>query len=221
MHEPIHQYLPQSLCTWVEQRYYAQINAQARFEVLIEDPRFWQAPRAHVGMYSDHGVIHVRDVARQIVQLLGTIHGMLIPTRRPERFDPFMKGYGVTIAYLHDIGMVDFSPLGRSMHPEYAAQAVFTAQFDPWIETLVAENVGGMVARLQSLARSGALAQPPEIVLREMLALSMAHSKSKVPIAVLNDRATLRAIAQHSVGTALPTLYSRQQHAKGIASPDL
>jgi hypothetical protein len=220
MHEPIHQYLPESLRTWVEQRYYAQINAQARFEVLIGDQRFWEAPRAHVGLYSDHGVVHVRDVARQIVQLLDDIHGLLIPTRPPERFDPFMKGYGVTLAYLHDIGMVDFSPLGRSMHPEYAAQAVFTAPFDAWIETLVAQNVGGMAARLQSLARSGALDQPPEIVLREMLALSMAHSKSKVPISVLNDRATLRAIAQNSVGTDLPTLYFRQQQAKGIASPE-
>jgi hypothetical protein len=30
MQEPIHKYLPESLCAWVEQRYYAQINAQAR-----------------------------------------------------------------------------------------------------------------------------------------------------------------------------------------------
>src|ERR671933_431873 len=217
MQEPFHEYLPESLCTWVEQRYYAQVNAQARFEVLIDDPRFWEAPRAHVGLFSDHGVVHVRDVARQILLLLDNIHGMLIPTRPPERFDPFMKGYGVTLAYLHDIGMVDFSAFGRSMHPEYAAQAVFTAPFDPWIETLVASNAGGMAARLQSLARSGALAQPPEIVLREMLALSMAHSKSKVPVSVLNDRASLRAIVQKSVGTDLPTLYFRQQQAKGIA----
>ena len=220
MHEPFHEYLPESLCAWVEQRYYAQINAQACFEVLIGDQRFWEAPRAHVGLYSDHGVVHVRDVARRIVQLLDDIHGMLIPTRPPERCDPFMKGYGVTLAYLHDIGMVDFSAFGRSMHPEYAAQAVFSAAFDAWIDALLAHNVGGMAARLQSLARSGALAQPPEIVLREMLALSMAHSKSKVPIVVLNDRATLRAIAQNSVGTDLPTLYFRQQQAKGIASPE-
>jgi hypothetical protein len=163
-------------------------------------------------------VVHVRDVARQIVLLLDGIHGMLIPTRSSERFDPFMKGYGVTLAYLHDIGMVDFSAFGRAMHPEYAAQAVFTAPFDPWIETLVAENIGGMAARLRALARSGALAQPPEIVLREMLALSMAHSKSKVPIAVLNDRVALRAIAQNSVGTDLSTLYLRQQQAKGITN---
>jgi hypothetical protein len=218
MHMSIHQYLPESLCTWVEQRYYAQINAQARFEVLMNDQRFWEAPRAHVGLYSDHGVFHVRDVACQIVQLLDDIHGMLIPTRPPERFDHFMKGYGVILAYLHDIGMVDFSPFGRSMHPEYAAQAVFSAPFDAWLDALVADNVGGMAARLQSLARSGALTQPPEIVLREMLALSMAHSKSKVPISVLNDRATLRAIAQDTVGTDLPTLYFRQRQADGIAS---
>ena len=75
-----------------------------------------------------------------------------------------------------------------------------------------------MAARLESLARSGALAQPPEIVLREMLALSMAHSKSKVPIAVLNDRPTLRAVAQNSIGTDLSTLYARQQRRKGIGT---
>lgn len=208
-------YLPEALCSWIEQRYYAQVNAQARFELLIDDPRFWEAPRAHVGLYSDHGVVHVRDVARQIVVLLDDIHGLLIPARPPERFDPFMKGYGVALAYLHDIGMVDFSAFGRSMHPEYAAQAIFSPAFDAWIETLIAENAGGMAGRLAALARGGALAQPPEIVLREMLALSMAHSKSKVPIAVLNDRATLRAVAQRSVGTDLPTLYARQQQAKG------
>jgi hypothetical protein len=217
MHEPFHEYLPESLCAWIEQHYYAQVNHQARFELLIDDQRFWEAPRAHVGMYSDHGVVHVRDVARQIVLLLDTIHGMLIPKRPPERLDPFMKGYGVALAYLHDIGMVDFSPIGRSMHPEYAAQTVFTVRFDPWIETLIAENVGGMAARLQSLAHRGALAQPPQIVLREMLALSMAHSKSKVPIAVLNNRAALRAIAQQSVGTELQTLYSRQRQGASIA----
>lgn len=218
MHELIHQHLPESLCSWIEQRYYAQINAQARFEVLIGEERFWEAPRAHVGLYSDHGLVHVRDVARQIILLLDNIHGVLIPTRPPERFDAFMKGYGVTVAYLHDIGMVDFSPFGRSMHPEYAAQAVFSAPFDPWIEALMAQNIGGMAARLQSLARSGALAQPPEIVLREMLALSMAHSKTKLPIAVLNDRAILRAVAQTSVGTDLSALYVRQPQAKAINS---
>jgi hypothetical protein len=218
MQEAIYHYLPEALCSWIEQRYYAQINAQARFEVLIGEQRFWEAPRAHVGLYSDHGVVHVRDVARQIIRLLDNINGVLIAPRPRERLASFMKGYGVALAYLHDIGMIDFSAFGRAMHPEYAAQAVFTAAFDPWIEALVAQNTGGIAARLQSLARGAALAQPPEIVLREMLALSMAHSKSKVPIAVLNDRKTLRAIAQSSVGTDLQTLYASQQRAKGSAN---
>lgn len=214
IHDPFSAYLPASLRNWMEQRYYAKVNAQARFEVLIRDPLFWEAPRANVGLFSDHGVVHVRDVAHQIVHLLDIIHGLLIPARPPERFEPFMKSYAVTLAYLHDIGMVDFSSFGRSMHPEYAAQAVFTPAFDEWIETLVAENVGGMISRLRLLERSGALTQPPELVLREMLALSLAHSKSKVPVAALNDRATLRAIVQQSVGTDLPALYVQQQ-AKG------
>lgn len=221
MHEPFHEYLPARLCTWIEQHYYAQVNARARFELLIDDPAFWDAPRAHVGLFSDHGVVHVRDVARQIASLIDDIHGLLIPKRSPERLDPFMKGYGVTLAYLHDIGMIDFSAIGRAMHPEYAAQAVFSPAFEEWVESIIAENIGGMIARLRSMAESGALTQPPEIVLREMLSLSLGHSKSKVPITILNDRTRLRAAAQESIATDLPMLYARQQQAKGhtISAP--
>ena len=54
---------------------------------------------------------------------------MLIPERGPLRLD-FMKGYGVMVAYNHDIGMRDFSPFGRAMHPEFATQEVFGAAYD-------------------------------------------------------------------------------------------
>jgi len=213
-------YLPESVRVWLETHYYARVNAQARMESVIREPSFWEGPAKHVALFSDHGVIHVRDVARQILQVLEAIHGVLIPARPPERFDDFMKGYGVSLAYLHDIGMADFSAFGRAMHPEFAAQAVFTPEFDEVVESIWTQDCGGITGRLWSLARAGTLAQPPELVLRELLALSMGHSKSKVPVAVLNDPALLRAVIQTCVGTDLPTLYPlRKTIASGQPIP--
>ena len=213
-------YLSEKNRNWLEERYYARVNAQARFEQAIRDPRFWSEGGRHLAMFSDHGVVHVRDVARQILQVLEAINGVLIPARPPTRLDFFMKGYGVMAAYLHDIGMADFSAFGRAMHPEFAAQAVFTPEFDNLIEAIWAENSGNVAWRLLTLARAGMLNQTPEIVLRELLALSICHSKSKVPITVLNDSAALRSTMQTRVGTDLRLLYRQQQAEKSGTAPD-
>lgn len=211
-------YMPEPLRAWLEQRFYARVNAQARFDVLIHDQDFWESAGKHVGFFSDHGVVHVRDVACQIVRVLDTIGGVLVPLRPAERFHGFMKSYGVMLAYLHDIGMVDFSLFGRAMHPEYAAQAVFSAEFD-WLVDALWDADGAVGARLRQLAEDGALEQPPKLVFRELLALSMAHSKSKVPVAMLNDRGGLRALLQRSIGTDLQALYhDRQQRSVGGAA---
>jgi len=210
-------YLSEKVRAWLEQRYYAQVNAQATFDHAIHDPDFWRGPAKHVALFSDHGVVHVRDVAHQILQVLDAIHGVLIPDRARHRLDFFMRGYGVMAAYLHDIGMADFSAFGRAMHPEFAAQAVFTPEFDKPVETIWAENCGNVAWRLMTLSRVGALEQAPEIVLRELLALSACHSKSKVPVAVLNGPVALRALMQASVGTHLRRLYEQQQAVKGKA----
>lgn len=218
MHYSLDDYLPERLRSWLEQRYYARVNQQARFEALIGDPDFWAEPSKHVGLFSDHGVVHVRDVARQLLQVLDAIHGLLIPARADERFAGFMRSYGVALAYLHDIGMADFSAFGRAMHPEFAAQEVFS----PELEELIAElwAIGGPVPeRIRQLAGRGGLRQPPEQVFRELLALSMAHSKSKVPVATLNDRERLRAVAQRSVGTSLRAQYLLQRGV-GWQAPD-
>jgi hypothetical protein len=210
-----HSELESWLRTWVEERYYGLVNKQARFEVLVNNEHFWEAPAAHVGLFSDHGVVHVRDVARQVVQVLDIIHGQLIPARSMERFEGFMKPYAVALALLHDIGMADFSAFGRAMHPEFAAQAVFSPELAPFIEAFWEQDYGGLPSYLRSLAEQGLLDQPAAVVGRELLALSMGHSKSKVPIDVLNNPAALRATAQQSLGTDLPELYRVQQQRKG------
>jgi len=144
-----------------------------------------------------------------IFQVLEAINGVLIPTRSRARLNIFMKGYGEILSYLHDIGMVNFSAFGRAMHPEFAAQWVFSAEFDPLLETLWDENCGNLAWRLTQLAAKGILTQPPKLVLREMLALSICHSKSKVPVEVLNDVIRLRTVMLRTMSTDLGTLYQQ------------
>src|SRR6266498_1205443 len=103
-----------------------------------------------------------------------------------------MKSYGVLAAYLHDIGMIDFRPFGRAMHPEFASQAVFDPAFDHVLDAIWQSDRGGVASRLRGLANAGALAQDPRLVLRELLAMANCHSRSKVPAATLNGQRLLR-----------------------------
>jgi len=152
---PLDRYLPEPIRSQIEQDYYARVNARARLEQAIHDPDFLQHGTGHIALFSDHGVVQVRDVARQILQVLKVTNGVLIPMRDQSRMDFFMHGYGVMAAYLHDIGMADFSAFGRAMHPEFAAQAVFTSALTEVIEVMWAENCGNVAWRLTSLARAG------------------------------------------------------------------
>lgn len=203
-------YLSSTIRSQIEQQYYARINAQAQLDQLAADPDFITRPETHVAFFSDHGVVHVRDVAQQVLQILDAINGVLIPARQSSQLS-FMKGYGVMLAYLHDIGMVDFSHFGRAMHPEFAAQSVFKAQFDELFQILWDENCGNIAWRLLNLANRDLLVQDPQVVLRELLAMAICHSKSKVPIAVVNDCEWLRRTLQISISTPLPQLYQQQQ----------
>ena len=68
----------------IRDRYYAAVNRRARFEELARDPTFFAALRtgeSHVGLFSDHGVVHARDVAFQLLRVLERVHDLLIPQR--------------------------------------------------------------------------------------------------------------------------------------------
>lgn len=211
-------YLSAGLRTRIEERFYARVNEQARLAVLLHDPTFQTAPERHVGLFSDHGVVHVRDVAQQILTVLDRVHGVLIPRRSPERFR-LMQGVGVLLAYFHDIGMADTSAFGRAIHPEFAAQALFRPENDALIEAIWQENSGGLTAWLTQWCAAGYLPGPPQVRLRELLALTVCHSKSKAPVAVLNDRQRLRALLLRVIGVDLPTLYAQQRQTMTQAAP--
>ncbi len=218
-------YLPEAIRRWFEDTYYRRINERATMEYLsAHSPEFLvESPAA---LYSDHGVVHVRDVAERIVEVLDVINGVLIPRRSSHDLNTFMKSYGVLLAYLHDIAMRDFTPFARSMHPELATQFIFSADFDAVVDEIWSENYGNLAWRLLNLSRDGGLAQPPEIVLRELMAMCVCHSKSKVPTALLSQPARLRTVLQRSVGMDLGVLYKLQKNhddppdETALVSPD-
>ncbi len=213
LRQELEKLLPEEFRTYIEQEFYAKVNARAVLDRVADNTEFLANPLTHVALYSDHGVVHVRDVALQILQVLDTINGILIPTRDKNRLG-FMRGYGVMVAYLHDIGMRDFSRFGRAIHPEFAAQLVYKADFDDLVDRLWSENSGNVAWRLLNLAAQGDLPQDPTLLMREMLAMSVCHSKSKVPIQVLNDREHLRQVMRQSISTDLRYLNLRQQVEK-------
>ncbi len=203
-------YLPESVRDWFEDTYYRPINERATMEYLSAHSREFlvESPAA---LYSDHGIVHVRDVAARTPEVLDVINGVLIPRRSMRDLNMFMKSYGVLLAYLHDIGMRDFTPFARFMHPELATQWIFSTDFDAVVNEIWSENIGNLAWRLLTLARDGDLLQPPEVVLRELMAMCVCHSKSTVPTALLNQPARLRSVLQRSIGLDLHDLYDLQK----------
>ena len=200
----------------IEERYYARINARSRFERLRDDPVFLANMGRHVGLYSDHGVVHVRNVAEQLLAVLAQQQGVLFGKRPLPRLER-MKGYGVLVAYFHDIGMVDFSDFGRTMHPEFASQAVYDPDLADLVQAIWSQNSGNIAWYLLNLSNQGILGQRPLLVLRELLALSVCHSKSKVPVAVLNQPQQLRKRMIESISIRLPHLFQAQRVRKARA----
>ena len=214
----VDRYLPASVRTRLEQSYYARVSAQSTFEKLLHAAEFWQDPSHHPGIFSDHGVVHVRDVALQILRVVQAINGVLIPYRTPDELEQFHYGYGAMMAYLHDIGMADLSPFGRAMHPEYAAQALFSGELDDVIETLWQENSGQLRTHLTRLVSTADLQRSPQTILREALALTFAHSKSKARVTLLNDPSALREKIQFILSHTLQEQY-RLLKAQPVPAP--
>ena len=144
-------HLPRDLRLYLEERFWQPIEAQATLEVLRDDPSFFADPGRHPAMFADHGVVHVRDVADGLVRLVDTVDGILLAPRPPDR-RRFIETYGVAAAYLHDIGMVDMSPIGRRTHPVYAAHAAFWPEVDPLVRHLLAP--GPVRERLDHVAET-------------------------------------------------------------------
>jgi hypothetical protein len=193
-------HLPRPLRAHLEEHLWRPIEAQATLEVLSGDPSFLADPGHHPAIFADHGVVHVRDVAIGLIRLFDTANGVLLPGRPPAR-QRFVEAVGVATAYLHDIGMVDMTPAGRRIHALYAAHAAFGPDVGPLVEHLLAP--GPVRTRLDDVADRTPFETSLEVVVREILSLSIGHSKSAVPADVLDDRVSLRRLLRRVVFTSL------------------
>ncbi len=207
----IYQQLPVGFRSFIEDKFYAKVADKARLEYIKNDSAFLKDPVKHIALYSDHGVVHVRDVAQKVIRVIDQVNGVLIPERHNSDLR-FLKGYALHIAYLHDIGMVDFSDFGRFMHPEFAAQYVFKKEFDPFVELIWKENAGNIPWRLMNLF--GTDNHTLKVRLRELLSLSVGHSKSKTPIALLNNPEALQEHMKRIISTSTEQLYLEQKIEK-------
>lgn len=198
----------------LERRYWHPIEALTTAEVLTEDERFFADPGRHFGLFSDHGAVHVRDVAMRSAALVRQVNGVLVAERDETRL-AFMATFVVAAAYLHDIGMVDTSPTGRQVHADYAAQEPFQLRFDDLADRLWWQEGGVLRDRIEQVLRVEGHPIAGTTILREVLSLALCHSKSAVPAALLDDRAALATRLRRSIFTSLSALAERDSVATG------
>ena len=101
----------------------------------------------------------------------------------------------VLIAYIHDVGMNDPTREGRRVHAIYAAQMPFSGAMDDVLARLW-ESGGPVVSRIGSVGAVDPFRVPDDVVLRELAALALAHSKSMVPATLHADFSRLRSVLQ-------------------------
>jgi hypothetical protein len=119
------------------------------------------------------------------------------------------------MAYIHDVGMNDPTREGRRVHPIYAAQLPFSGAMDDVLARL-SEAGGPVVSRVGSVGAVAPFAVAGDVVLRELAALALAHSKSMVPATLHGDLVRLRRALLHAVFVDL----EEHRRAGGRLNPD-
>jgi hypothetical protein len=173
----------------LEQHYWSEVELRTSLDALALDENFRANPSGHIGLFSDHGVRHARDVALRTLELVTLLHGTTITTRSAQRLE-FIQGCAVVLSYLHDVGMS--APVARKFHAQYASQLVFDPVFDPVLSQLLDTNAGGLMRTISEVDGKASFGIPLRQVAQEVLATAVCHSKSCVPAAVISDRALLR-----------------------------
>ena len=129
--------------------------------------------------YSDHGQQHVLDI---VAKADDVIHRQInyrdgVYGSRAQ----FRRDMTKAQAYLHDVGMSN--PAMRSIHPELATQLALSTEFDTVFTRLWADGASPTASHL--IKHFDGDAGRAQLVMREMLAMSNAHSKSRVPRTLL------------------------------------
>ncbi|HVJ65935.1 MAG TPA: hypothetical protein VM901_11810 [Bdellovibrionota bacterium] len=141
--------------------------------------------------FADHGTGHVEDIVQQVPKVIRVLNGIeKIPETSPRA--KFRHGLGEAQAYLHDIAMAD--PANRAIHPELAAKEVFKPAFADNFDAFYrdAKKPGHAYHDLYKHSldvykKWKGTSVGHDRFLRELLSMSNAHSKSKVPRELLNS----------------------------------
>lgn len=199
-------FIPAWLRELVDKQYYERINKDLTLDKVIQDPEFLSSPLDHLALYTDHSVMHVKNVTQLLLKIIPKIHGVLIPKREQLRLD-FMRGYGCVLAYLHDIGMVNPTQFGRMIHAEYLPHALYSEEFEHIFQLIWKNNIGGISWRVHTLILENKLDINPELMLRELLTFAYCHSKSSVPVEKINDKKALREHMQYCLMHTLTEMF--------------
>ena len=127
--------LPPSVLGDLEEQYWSHIQIGAKVENFIHDPALLERPGSHPGLFSDHGVTHVRDISRIAGELVDRNDGVLIAVRSPDRLQ-FIGTITQGMTYLHDIGMAAPTLKARRVHPQYAAQVALSREFGEHVDAM-------------------------------------------------------------------------------------
>ena len=186
-HAALDQFIDPAIRRELEDRYWNPIASTGSMERILTDPSFAADPARHLGLFADHSAVHARDIALRLAELLAKHHGGLFAERSPDRL-AFMQSYGVLLAFLHDVGMVEDTAEGRKMHAQFAAQLVYRPEFEPILDGVLEH--GPVAVRVADVAAANSTA--PALLLREMLAMALCHSKSAMPSSRLAQMDELR-----------------------------
>ena len=189
--------LSQDLRSILEERFWRQVEEVSTLERVSGDGWVMSGPGLHPALFSDHGIVHARDVAAGVVELAKIANGPLLPSRPPDRQE-FVLGLAILLAYIHDAEMHDPTPESRRIHALHAAQIPFGGAMDDVIDALCASS-GPVVSRIREVSAEAPFVVPDHVVMRELTALAVGHSKSTVPAALYADFAAFRKVLQRVV----------------------
>lgn len=160
-------------------RRYARVNAECSLEIMQAKltGKEWRDPNTpHI--FADHGTGHAADIVAQTKDFLD--HALLSNKvkERTQAESAGMKDYAQMLAWLHDTGMQDLSGEGRKAHPDRQAVDMYVPnkEFDRLIENLL-NSKSPLIAEIKKQLPG----ENVESVLRDLLSLARAHSKSNVP----------------------------------------
>ena len=155
-------------------------------------------PGLHPALYSDHGIVHARDVAAGVVELAKIANGPLLPPRPTDRQE-FVLALA-SPARLHPRRRHARSDAGRPPDARAARGS------DPVLggdgrrhRPALGVRRPGPDLRIRGVSAAAPFLVGDDVVMRELTALAVGHSKSTVPGALYADFAAFRKVLQRVV----------------------